>query len=118
LFSMTNGWPASFSSSWPTMRETMSPEPPGPNGTTMRTGLVGQSAWACTAEAKGRAPRRARTFLRFMPAAETADASPSMQVIKPRGETEFRRLDQLGAGHLHAVQLAVQVLFPELEELA
>jgi hypothetical protein len=35
------GWPAIFSISCATMRETMSPEPPGPNGTTIRTGLVG-----------------------------------------------------------------------------
>src|SRR5690242_18543162 len=111
------GWPASFSSSLPTMRETMSPEPPGPNGTTMRTGLVGQASAARLAEAKGRVPRRANAFLRFMPAAETAGRCPSMQVIEARGETEFRRLDQLRAGHPDAVQLAVEVPVPEIEEL-
>src|SRR4051794_8088738 len=112
------GWPASFSSSWPTMRETMSPEPPGPNGTTMRTGLAGQTSAARAAEAKGRAPSSARAFLRFMSAAETADCFPSMQVIKARGETEFRRLDQLRAADPDAVQLALEVLVPEIEELA
>src|SRR6185437_12595816 len=90
----------------------------GPNGTTMRTGLVGQPSWALTGEAKGRAPKRARAFLRFMPAAETAVGCPSMQVVEPRGETEFRRLDQLGARHPDAVQPAVEVPVPEIEELA
>src|SRR5690349_2363774 len=42
----------------------------------------------------------------------------SVQVVEARGEAEFGGLDQLGAGHPHAVQLALEVLFPEIEELA
>jgi len=53
-----------------------------------------------------------------MPAAETAGGEASMQVIEPRSETEFRRLDQLGARHPDAVQPAVEVPVPEIQELA
>ncbi len=33
------------------------------------------------------------------------------------GEAELGRLDQLGVGHPHAVDLAVEIVLPEVEEL-
>ena len=44
LFSITTDWPQISCRRLPTRRAVMSVEPPGVNGTTMRTGLAGQSA--------------------------------------------------------------------------
>src|SRR5580704_1530184 len=61
-FSITTVWPQISSSFLPTRRAVMSVEPPGVNGTTMRTGFAGQVA------ALARRARRA--------GAVTAAASP------------------------------------------
>src|SRR6185437_722703 len=59
LFSITNGWPVLSSMYLPTRRAVMSPEPPGANGTTMRTALVGQvSARAAARRGAARSARR------------------------------------------------------------
>src|SRR5215831_1676501 len=67
LFSTTTDWPQISCKRLPTRRAVMSVDPPGVNGTTMRTGFVGQSApnardgnnaGAATAAARPRKRRR------------------------------------------------------------
>src|SRR4051812_7275642 len=43
LFSTITGWPACASTYWPKVRAVISPEPPGPKGTTILTGFEGQT---------------------------------------------------------------------------
>src|SRR5258706_16387379 len=44
LFSITTDWPLTSGRRLPTRRAVVSVEPPGANGTTMRTGFAGQPA--------------------------------------------------------------------------
>jgi hypothetical protein len=53
LFSITTDWPHTSCRRLPTRRAVMSVEPPGGNGTTMRTDLCGHSAPAARAERIG-----------------------------------------------------------------
>src|ERR1700686_577216 len=56
LFSTTTDWPQTSCRRLETSRAVISVEPPGVNGTTTRTGLVGQSApWAREASIDGAA---------------------------------------------------------------
>ena len=54
------------------MRAVRSVVPPGAKGTTMRTGLLGQSAWAQALAPKARAAASSRALRRFSGAAHTA----------------------------------------------
>src|SRR5689334_16643292 len=51
-FSITTGWPSELERRSPTRRAKMSVEPPGANGTTMRTGLDGYRSCPRTGNAK------------------------------------------------------------------
>src|SRR5437879_2066763 len=62
--SMTMGCDQASVSFWPTARARMSVVPPGENGTTTRTGLVGHAAWANNAVGSA-LPARARTWRRL-----------------------------------------------------
>src|SRR5262249_14459380 len=63
-FSITTGWPSFSCSDCATMRPMMSAPPPGPNGTTMRTGRCGQSCAAASAAPRSHAAEAASRLRR------------------------------------------------------